>query len=328
MARPDPRGALAVGGRGVALAALLLLVAVACGGQEEAAPALPPGFLEAGLPPVEVTTYIYASAGERPLGLPSSHFVAGGSAALPGLPRTFGLRSLAAWAGPSTEAFGASAVLQDERTAILADLALSTQKEVWHRQRGDRLLLVQGSGAWAEGLREALEGGKTVSLQEQGAAAWGLLQRLPAAPSAPPVAAGFALLDEAKLRPLLSQVGVSPDDILNALKTARVRQVAFALYAADLQELPQKVDIASLQKVRASAMLVSKAEYPGFIVSTAFGVFASQAGLTKFRLGEVDAYYTSQEGLHLVVRPKGNLIYLAAAPSREDAEALMATVPP
>lgn len=310
--------------------ALLFLLAGACGREEaQRSPALPPGFAEAFVPSADVKAFVYASQGQ-PLGIPLRRFdlpLPAPFSIPPGAPERVGLRSVTAWVGPSLDEFGAMADFSDQGQAQLLERFLQGHPSLWQTRQGAQLFLVRGSGPWAQGLRSGLPASRT-TLSQRYSAAWDLLQELPANPPGKPLAAGFVQLDQEVLQGLARTAGVDPSSIIVALNTARVREVAFAVYAEKPLELPQQVDLDYVKKTGLGLLLVTRAGYPRFVVSAAFGTFVRQAGLEKFDLHGTTAYHAEQEGLHLVVRPKGNLIFVAISPDRTTGEALMATVTP
>ena len=165
-----PRLGLQVGralARLAALAALASLAVVALagcgGGATQGDPALPPGFLDARLPNVDLSGYIYVDPG-RELGLPLSIFgeEAGG-------PERAGLRRLVGVMDESVQEFGARIDFADEQGPALAGglIAEANSGPLWLQREGQRLLLVAGDTAWSGDLRGAWESDDIVGLQER-----------------------------------------------------------------------------------------------------------------------------------------------------------------
>ncbi len=153
------------------------------------------------------------------------------------------------------------------------------------------------------------------------------MQNLPADPPEPPVAAGFTRLDGGLIDSLGELVGASGPGITSALRTARVTDLVFALYQETPPAVTDSVDADYMTETGTVALVVTKSGYPGFVVGMGIGVFAGQAGLEEIELGEATAYYIGWGSLHIVLRQRGGVLFVALAGSRDRAEAVMATVP-
>ena len=311
----------------LAAAVMVAALAAACGEDEPPPePALPPGFAEAPLPDVAVDLYAFA-APQRPLTLPTSYFIDGISLASSVIPGFIEVDEAATWSGPTPGSFGASLRFTDEAMASLIGSYLEESDGPWHELDGDSLTLVRGDGTWARQARQAVDLNLGAPISTKYPDVWDLMQNLPADPPEPPVAAGFTRLDGGLIDSLGELVGASGPGITSALRTARVTDLVFALYQETPPAVTDSVDADYMTETGTVALVVTKSGYPGFVVGMGIGVFAGQAGLEEIELGEATAYYIGWGSLHIVLRQRGGVLFVALAGSRDRAEAVMATVP-
>ena len=311
----------------LAAATVVAALAAACGEDEPPPePALPLGFAEAALPDVALDVYLFA-APERPLALPTRYFLDADSPAAELIPEFVEVGEARSWSGPTSGAFGASLRFTDEAEASAIGTYLEGADGPWHKLDGSLLTLVRGEGAWPRQARQAVELDLSASLAAKYPDVWDLLQDLPADPPEPPAAAGFTRLDGGLIDSLGELVGASGPGITTALKTARVKDLAFALYQEIRPALTDSVDTDYMLETGTAALVVTKSGYPGFVVGLGIGVFAGQAGLEEIESGETEAYYIGWGSLHIVLRNRGSVLFVALAADRERAEAVMAAVP-
>ena len=311
----------------LAVVALVAALAAACGEDEPPPePLLPAGFAEAALPDVPLDLYVFA-APEQPLTLPMSYVLDPASPVAALVPEFVEVGEATTWTGPSPDAFGASLRFADEAEAGAVGTYLETEDGPWHELDGSLLTLVQRDGVWARQARQAVQMDLRASLSTKYPDVWNLMQHLPADPPEPPVAAGFMRLNGGLIESLGERVGASGPGVTTALNTARVQDLAFALYQETPPALTDSIDADYLLATGTVALVVTESGYPGFVVGLGIGVFAGQAGLEEFELGETKAYYVGWGSLHIVLRHRGSVLFVALAAERERAEAVIAAVP-
>ncbi|MCS7207105.1 MAG: hypothetical protein NZ951_04110 [Dehalococcoidia bacterium] len=306
---------------------LLLLLGACRSAPPPGNPALPPGFADAPLPDAPVAAYVYF-AQQEPLRLHPGAFAAEAQDE-----EAVRLSSLAAWLAPDAQTFGASGLFPNPQDATaVEDILREVQPPIWTLRSGQRVYLVRGEGSAADALRQAIQNGRQVRLQDAYPKAWDALRRLPEKPPGTPVAAGFALTTREFLEALSRRTGGDVGGLQQALGTARIEVVAFALYVSQPLALDRPLQggpLAFLDQHKAVALAVGRASVPAVVIRAALGVVARQAGLQPHTVEGQTVYALQQDGIHMRLRAQGNIFYLAAAPRPEDADrAIASTFPP
>lgn len=70
-------------------------------------------------------------------------------------------------------------------------------------------------------------------------------------------------------------------------------------------------------------LAIGRSTYPGVTLSIFFDKAMTDAGFTKYTVGNVDLYKYSLAGMKLLVAHKGNVIYAAASKSEGPAKQLL-----
>lgn len=287
-------------------------------------PALPPDFADTPLPDAPIAAYAYF-AQEPPLRIPLLSL----NKEKDNAPDTGGVVSAAFWVAPDGETAGGAATLSDAGQAEFVELLLQeAQQNLWTYRSGPVVAVLNGQGRYTSTFQEAIRQNRGVRLAERYPQEWALLQRLPSKPPGTPIAAGFALTTREFVEALAQRTGGNVQGLQQAIGTARVERVAFALYAREplaldtpLENGPQ----AFLERYGMVALGVARAGLPSWIVRLGFSVVARQAGLEAIQVQGHTVYGIQQDIVHLRVRVENNLIYLALAPSPALADAAIAT---
>ena len=306
------------------LAAGALALAGCVSGAKGGDPALPAGFAALGMPDVDANALVYVNAGE-PTQVPRG---------------VFGTLDLVAGAGvvsievvvndPDSD-FAARAEFVDEATARrVAEAALSAagaDAARWVRTDGPFVTVGRSDTAWGDGVREAWAAGDRVTIEERYPDVWQAISLLPEEPPGSPVVVGFARNAADLLDATLAATDVSLPGLASALSLIRADVIAFGAYAADPSALPEELTRDALRGSGVGVIGVSQAGYPGFIVSFLFDQFAERASLEETSFGGTTALYrVIEDDLHLMVKAYGASIYIVAAPTRAEVEALVLAV--
>ena len=312
----------------VAMVAALFLIGCASN-PEPGTPKLPPGFLQAEIPAGDLFGYLYVSQDPPAtislnlLGdLRAASLIDSASAASVDV----GIGDLAAWVGPTLDAFGGRMTFSESVSTEVAVRVLSSQGEVDVWRDGRRVLFVRGYGDWSIGVNAALRSGNTRRFQDAYPETWELMGLLPADPPVEPVAAGFSRVSGGTLGEISLKTGLDLGSLSQAFGAINVTEIVFAAYADDTIAIPAQIDRDFLTESRVGAVIVARSTYPGFILSFFLNSFSDQIGLTEGPTihGE-EVLARELDGVHLLVKPIGNTIFLSIAPSRAMAEALMAS---
>ncbi|MCI0821888.1 MAG: hypothetical protein J4N64_00605 [Chloroflexi bacterium] len=310
------------------LALLFTLAATGCATTNLSGNALlPDGIEDAKVPRVESRGYLYFNPGV-PVVVTGSLF----NVSLPaeGLfdesGNSISLDHATLILGATTENVGASlnfVSAQDSQAALeLVSDALDSGTVRGHRL-DEQLFLATGDQQWREAVTGAYNSGDLVSVKEGFPTTWALLNHLPASPPSKPVMAGVLHLDANLLQSLMASVDVEAEGIGNAFGLVRVESMAFAVYTDDPLRMSTELNYERLVESGSGILLVSQSSYPGPIVSFMLGVMSERTDLELIELGTTNARYRRVEGLHLIIKNRGSLLFAAIATTRQDAEELM-----
>ncbi|MCI0816546.1 MAG: hypothetical protein J4N29_05825 [Chloroflexi bacterium] len=315
------------GRRGLAGLALALGVVALAGcavGAKAGEPGLPAGFAAHDMPGVDANAYVYVNAGEParvPLGaFGATDLVAGA-----------GVVSIEVVVDDPDRDFAARAELVDEATArIVAEAALSVASADaarWVQADGPIVAFGHSEGPWGDTIREAWAVGSRVTIEERYPDVWEAIRLLPEDAPGRSVAVGFARNAPDLLDATLEAIGFSLPGLASALALIRADVIVFGVYAADPSRLPERLDREALRGSGIGVLGVAQAGYPGFVVGFLFDQFAERANLEETEVGGTTALYRVVDGdVHLMVKAYGSSIFLAAAPTRAEVEALVLAV--
>ncbi len=285
----------------------------------ETDPMLPPGFEEARLPDGDFNAYLYLSH-STPIAMPLAAF-GDGASTQPDLE----LSSLGAWVGPNLDSFGARAEFQERMQAEAAEAVLGDDMEKW--QEGGVLSLVRGEGVWADDIEAAMRAGGGVTFKEKYEDTWRLLRLLPEEPPLEPAAAGFISVDRDLLDSLTSRAGLELGGLGQALGTINIENIAYVAYAEDELRLPESVDREFVEGSGVAAVFVARSTYPGFLLSFFLNTFADRVDLqSDTRIAGEDVLSRDLDGVHLLVKPLGSVIFIVVASEEQTSEKLMESV--
>ncbi|MCE2469226.1 MAG: hypothetical protein J4F32_01655 [Dehalococcoidia bacterium] len=296
------------------------MAVAACGGAKPGDPALPPGFADRGVPPVELNAYVYADL-DYAVSVEVAAF--GGPAdALPFAVR----RAEGAVAAPDTEQaarFELDAAWQAEAAVSWLD----EQSGAWAMADGLVLAVASEPGAWADEMAAGWSLERRETVESRYPEAWEALRLLPEAPPGEPLAAGFVRNAAAVADDLAALTRADAPDLKQALGLARIDTIAFVVYAERPGALRDGATPDSLREARVGAIAVAKSRYPALIIGSLTNRFAAQLGLEEAEVAGERAWRRSLQGrAHLVVKTYGAAFYFAVAPTAEGAEALVASV--
>ena len=189
------------------------------------------------------------------------------------------------------------------------------------------LRLVRGQGAWADDIESAMRAGHGVTFKEKYEDAWRLLRLLPEEPSLEPAAAGFISVDSDLLDSLTSRAGLELGGLGQALGTINVENIAYIAYTEDELRLPESVDREFVRSSGTAAVFVARSTYPGFLLSFFLNTFADRVDLqSDTQIAGEDVLSRDLDGVHLLVKPLGSVIFIVVASEKQSSEALMQSV--
>ncbi len=308
----------------------LALTGIACSSAVDLGNALlPEGLPEAQVPAVDASGYVFISS-NPPLPLSAAYFgqQAQPLAAPAPQPSQLAMSRASIVAGPAVEAFGGTLTLASEAEAQLAQQLLqqrtmSQPSATWSKVTVDQLSVASGTGEWADSLRQALDAGNLLPLEQHNPLAYQLITNLPANPPSPPVGVGFLRLEPGILQALATKAGMDVGEIDSAFGFVRVNTVAIGIYTQKPIEIPATIDQSFLEQSGVGALMVSHSGYPGAIVSFMLSVIADRTSMETIKIGNTNARHRMIEDLHLVLKNKGSFLYAALSGDRAYAERLV-----
>ena len=293
-------------------------------------PKLPPGFVDTPVPAGDLSAYLYIRQEGSAVRIPATRFgdiqreirISGRTVAIPG---EVEVSRVVASVGPNLDSFAATAVFTDGTAARVAQELLAGRAEVTSWRDDNQVNLVRGTSSWATSLEGALRAGDGTPF-EGAYPAWDLLHVMPEAPPGEPVAAGFVKVDSALLDSLSARAGLDLGGFGQAFGAINVSDIAFIVYADAPLALPARIGPDYFKQSGLSAIFVVQSTYPGFVLSFFLDNFSDRVGLNKGSIaGGTEVLSREFNDVHLVVKDLGNTLFLSLAPTREKAEALMAS---
>ena len=284
---------------------------------------MPVGFHEAKLPDADVLGYLYVDPG-RPMTIPPEAFT---DLSIAG--EQVHLRRMVGLMGDEPVQLGVRIEFADEGEARLASDWIAARSAAPTRLglHGPYISLAWGGEQWASTLLGQWESNAGLTLQERYPEVWEVVQLLPSQPPAAPVAAGFARDLSTGIGLLLEMTGVTTAGLEEALTLVRLKPLAYAVYANDLDTLPVELTGGTLRQMDLGVVAVTRSEYPGFVVGAMLDGIEGGNGLERVKIGSRTFYYRQMaEEIHLMIKNYGSALYLALAPSRDAARQLMEAV--
>ena len=287
---------------------------------------LPAGIDEARVPDVDHGGFFYVRA-DPPLTLKPELFRSNaGDPAPVAATTTLALRSATIVAGVAGQEFGGAFTFDSAEAAgyALTELAAyGVDDHLWSKAAPPGLLLVRGDSSWANSVRASLLSGDLVGLAQADPEGWTLLTNLPANPPSRPIGAGVLEVEDSLLDSAGDLTNLDLESVGDAFRFVGVTAVAFGVYLDGPLEMPEALDRGFIRESGASVLLVSNSGYPGVLVSFILSIASGRAGLELIELGDTNARYRTIDGLHMVVKNRGSLVYAALAGSRTAAEDLI-----
>ena len=314
------RAVLALAALAFALAALPTL---ACSGAYQTGQALlPQGMAQATMPDVPAASYIYVNPG-GPFMLPLRSFGPSGTTFTPGARADAMLRASGAtlFVGQSPVGFGGIFDFYEEAVNSLVAFRLGTNPQrSWAKGDARRLSVAAGEPDWTQAVGDASNLSDYVRLDRHPSLPWELVTNLPADPPSRPVAAGIANLEHGLSAALYDAVDLDLSDMDTAFALLRVGVLGFAIYADEEPlVIPERLDRAALEDGVFGVLMVSTSDYSGVMVAFMLGVVADRGQLETIAIGNTNARYGTIDGLHLLLKNRGTLVFAALAADKQNA---------
>ena len=305
--------------------ALAALPALACAGAYEAGEALlPTGMARAVVPSVPAASYVYVNTG-GPVMLPLESFGPSGTDFTPGAQADDVLRASEAtlFVGRSSGGFGGIFDFYEAGDAVNALVAFrigTNPERSWASGEARRLSLAAGEPGWTGAVEDASRLADYVRLDQHPTLPWELVTNLPARPPSRPVAAGVASLENGLSAALYNALDLDLSDIDTAFALLRVDVLGFAIYTDEQPlTLPERLDRQSLEDPVYGVLMVSRSDYSGVMAAFMLGVVADRAQLETIPIGNTNARYGTIDGLHLLIKNRGTLVFAALSADKQNA---------
>ena len=304
---------------------MLALLSLACSGTYEHGEALlPEGMAQAVVPDVSVASYLYINP-DGPMMLPLDSFGPTGTEFNPGARPDSMLRAsgVTLFVGKSPDGFGGIFDFDNSTGAanalITFRLGVNPERSWGDSDRG-RLRVAVGDPGWVQNVEDVFGLTSYVSLERHPSLPWDLVTNLPAEPPSRPVAAGIANVDEGLAGALYDSLDLDLTDIDTAFALLRVDLVGFAIYTDDEPlVLPERLDRRALEENAYGVLMVSRSDFSGVMVAFMLGVVSDRAELETIPIANTNARYGTIDGLHMLLKNRGNLVFAALSADRQNA---------
>ena len=282
-----------------------------CGGAPTTPPRLPQGFEQDQVPKANLEGYLYFNQGS-PMAL------SGGPVALPS---GLNLDAFSLWFVPPDGKGGRLYASPD----VIQGLGLLLSGRAWHQVSDGKVELVLGSGSGTEELKSTITGKAFLPLKEAYPAVWDAMRRLPSQPPKKPVAVGFAKPTDALLGTLQSTVpgADSMQSYASYLKYAALQHVVIGLYTDRPLGLPTGSMSSYFKDNNLEVLVIAKSSYPDFVLSVVLGRLAASQGMKEVKVSSQTFYVAEMQGLQVAFTVFNGYMYLAAADSQSELEALL-----
>lgn len=303
------------------LAALICLLSVAaCASPPPGEPELPPGFVERGMPDVDINAYVYAAAA-TPVDVAADAFGGAPDA-------RFHVRFLEATARAVGREYGVLVAFETpEMASAAADLVRrrdAGQLLRWVGVTGSQVQFGQAGTGWGEDLQRAWDADIRARVETRYPGAWDTLRLLPSDAPGEPLAAGFVRDAAVLIDEVSATVGLTLEGLDSALSLVRVDTLAFGVYGpTGLAAVPARPTADEAGRLGMGLLAVGRAGYPGAIVGFLLSRYAGLAGLLPMDLNGGRGWQRRVGDLHLVVVHTGPVVYLALAADPEQARSLL-----
>ena len=304
---------------------MLAPLSLGCSGTYEPGEALlPGGMAQAVVPDVSAASYLYVSP-DGPMMLPLDSFGPTGTEFNPGARPGSMLRTsgVTLFVGKSPNGFGGIFDFDNSTGAanalITFRLGVNPERS-WSHSDGGRLRVAVGDPGWVQRVEDASGLTSFVSLERHPSLPWDLVTNLPAEPPSRPVAAGIANVDEGLAGALYDSLDLDLTDIDTAFALLRVDLVGFAIYTDDEPlVLPERLDRRALEENAYGVLMVSRSDFSGVMVAFMLGVVSDRGELETIQIANTNARYGTVDGLHLLLKNRGNLVFAALSANRQNA---------
>lgn len=280
-------------------------------------PLLPQGFADTLVPNVNLEGYVYFNQGS-PITISAD--------ILQGAAPQISADSAQVWLGPDANSIGGAVNFKSEADAqSVSRLIKAAGEPVWNLASGQIIYAAYNDpGQWTASLKDAVNRQQMVSPKIKYPEISGDFAYFPNKPSVKPFAAGFIDLNGRLVESIGTRLGSSLTDYTSALGSAKINHISFVLYGERPIEISSRaMSEEYIKSLNLGVMVVGRSGYPGIAISLFFDKAMQDAGLTKYSVRGVDVYEYPAGNVRLLVARKGNVIYVAAALSKEIAENLL-----
>ena len=298
---------------------------LACSGTYEPGEALlPVGMAQAVAPDVAAASYLYVNPG-GPVFLTLDSFGPSGTSFTPGAQpgSLVQANGVTLFVGRSPDGFGGIFDFNDTADAVngLVAFRLGTNPQrSWSDGDARTLRVAAGDPEWVQSVGTASRLASYVTLERHPSLPWDLVTNLPASPPSQPVAAGIANIENGLAAALYNSVDLDLSDIDTAFALLRVDLVGFAIYTDDDPlVLPERLDRQALEENTYGVLMVSRSDFSGVMVAFMLGVVSDRAQLETIPIANTNARYGTVDGLHLLLKNRGNLVFAALSADRQNA---------
>jgi hypothetical protein len=285
-------------------------------------PLLPAGFSSTNIPDVSLSAYIYVNQGSP---------IAVSKDILPitikqQITSDISVQYVQLWAGSDVNSIGGSVNVGNTSTAQNISKLISSYKlPVWSMVNGNVIYAANtDTGRWTASLKNALSQNIMINPSTKYADVAADFYNFPTNPDSNPFAAGYIDLNSGLVDSISAKSGVSLSQYISGLKSAGISRLCFVAYGLQNASISSKtLNVNYLNSFKSGVLVLGRSAYPDIALSLFFNDAMSNAGFKKYAADTIELYRYTTNGIEILIARNGNIIYAAAAQTKETAEKLI-----
>jgi len=243
--------------------------------------------------------------------------------------------SLAIWGVIDKDVYSVGGILNFPNPSEAGNLFLQLpqQSDIWAKQVGSSIYVVQGSGVPAESLKKAINDNKFKPYDDSNAL--GQVAALPYSKSIKPVAICIVKPNQASIDILKQYVDTKTvSTVQNIYTWAKPQIIVIGLYSPekiDIADLDREINNKTISDTDLCVVASANSGFPGFIVNPIATRLLKNEGLTKIIFGDLTEYQASinigsGQSIPALLNVSGNRVFATVSGNEPYAQTLMSSI--
>ncbi len=243
--------------------------------------------------------------------------------------------SLAIWGVIDKDVYSVGGILNFPNPSEAGNLfsQLPQQSDIWAKQVGSSIYVVQGSGVPAESLKKAINNNKFKAYDDSNAL--GQVAALPYSDSIKPEAICIVKPSQASIDILKQYVDTKTVNTVQSIYTwAKPQRIVVGLYSPetiDIADLDRKINNKTISDSDLGVVASANSGFPGFIVNPIAIRLLQNEGLTKIIFGDLTEYQASinigsGQSIPALLNVAGNRVFATVSGNEPYAQTLMSSI--